>query len=923
MKKTLTIFILLCFNQMISFGQQREIIVSGKYESTPFKLFAKDIERQTDTKFLYHPDIIDSIFITALFNNEPLDRALKRAFDETNIHFFIRRNGQIILSENFEIRTDLPFNFFDRSGEESTEAEVQVMDFLQKEEQKVKLQNTIENTLINIGKKSSFVAGRHANIAGHIRDSDTGEPLIGALIYIDNPRIGVATDQFGYYSLTIPSGEHDLLLQCIGYKDSKRPIMLYSEGKLDIELIEDVIPLKEVIIEAEKDINIAGMQMGLDKLDAQSMKKVPPILGEVDVLRIALTLPGVQTVGEGANGINVRGGTADQNLMLLNDAPIYNPTHFFGFFSSFNPDVIKSVELHKGGIPSQYGGRISSVFEVQTKEGNNRKFVGSGGISPVTARLALEGPIIKDKLSYIVGGRSTYSNWILKQLPNPAIKNSTAAFYDIYGKLTYDINEKNTLYAAGYFSSDEFSFNSDTVYNYSNENVSLQWKHIFNNKFYGVFSGVYSGYSYDIFSKKNDVNAFTMDYFIKNYNGKIDFSYFPSSNHKIDFGVSSTYYDLQPGSLIPLGPESLISQKILENEQGLETAFYIGDKYDLSPRFSIYGGLRYSIYNYLGPKTVNEYIPNEPLEESTKTGESAYDENEVIETYHGPELRLSARYSLTDESSLKLSYNKMRQYIHMLSNTTSISPTDIWKLSDTFVKPQIGDQASLGYYRNFKNNTIEGSIEGYYKRINNMLDFKSGAQIVLNEQIETDIIGGLGKAYGIEFLLKKKTGKLNGWLSYTYSRTMIKVDGEHITENINQGEYYPASYDKPHSLNVLANWKFSRRLSISSNLAYSTGRPITYPIAKYYIWGTERLHYSERNQFRIPDYFRWDMSINLEGNHKVKKLNHSSWTFGIYNITGRDNAYSIYFVSQDGKVNGYKLSIFAEAIPTLTYNFRF
>jgi hypothetical protein len=699
--------------------------------------------------------------------------------------------------------------------------------------------------------------------------------------------------------------------------------VLYNEGKLDIEMLEDIIPLKEVIIEAEKDINISGMQMGLDKLDAQSMKKVPPILGEVDVLKIALTLPGVQTVGEGANGINVRGGTADQNLMLLDETPIFNPTHLFGFFSSFNPDIIKSVELHKGGIPAEYGGRISSVFEVQTKEGNNKKFVGSGGISPVTARLAFEGPIIKDKLSYLVGGRSTYSNWILEQLPNTNIQNSKASFYDLFGKISYDINDKNSIYAQGYLSNDEFRFNADTSYQYANENASLQWKHVFNNKLYGVVSGLYSGYSYNVASDKNEVNAFDMDYSIKNYGGKLDFSYFPNSKHKIDFGISSLYYGLSPGTLSPQGSASLINPIVLENEQGLESAVYIGDKYDISQRLSLYFGLRYSLYNYLGPKTVSEYAEDGPVEDGTKTGETTYGENEVIQSYHGPEPRFSARYALNEENALKLSFNRMRQYIHMLSNTTSISPTDIWKLSDTQVLPQLGDQISLGYYRNFKNNTIEGSVEGYYKNINNLLDFKSGAQLILNEQIETDIVSGLGKSYGVEVLLKKKTGKLNGWISYTYSRAMIKVDSEYLSETINQGEFYPASYDKPHSLNVLSNWKFSRRLSLSGNLSYSTGRPITYPIAKYYYIGTERLHYSERNQYRIPDYFRLDLSLNVEGNHKVKKLNHSSWTFAVYNITGRDNAYSIYFVSEDGKVKGYQLSIFANAIPTITYNFRF
>lgn len=801
--------------------------------------------------------------------------------------------------------------------------EGEVVDFLQAEEKKVILQNTLENTLIEVGSKSKIIDGQFVNLAGHIRDSKTGEPLIGAMMYIDNPRIGVATDQFGYYSINLPQGRLSLLLKCIGYKDTKRPLMLYSQGKLDLEMIEDVIPLKEVIIESEKDVNIAGMQMGVERLDAQSMKKVPPVLGEVDVLRVALTLPGVQSVGEGANGINVRGGNADQNLMLLNDATVYNPTHLFGFFSAFNPDVIKSVELHKGGIPAEFGGRISSVFEVQTKEGNNKNFVGSGGISPVTARLAFEGPIVKNKASYIVGGRSTYSDWILNRIPNDAINNSTASFYDLYARISYDINEKNTLYASGYYSHDKFGFNSDTIYSYTNQNVSLQWKHIFNNKLYGVFTGVYSGYTYHVKSEKNEVNAFDMDYAIKNINGKIDFSYFPNSRHKVDFGISSIYYGLEPGSMLPAGINSLILPKILENEQGLESAIYLGDKYDFSPRFSVYIGLRYSIYNYLGPKSVNQYAENAPITEATQTGEKNYSKNQVIETYHGPELRLSARYSLNDDTSLKLSYNKMRQYIHMLSNTTSISPTDTWKLSDSYFKPQIGDQVSLGLYRNFKNNTIEGSVEAYYKTIANLLDFKSGAQLVLNEQLETDIIGGQGNAYGVEFLLRKKTGKLNGWLSYTYSKSLIRIESDFADEEINNGAYYPTNYDKPHAVNLLANWKFSRRLSVSTVMSYSSGRPITYPIAKYNYNGTERLHYSERNQYRIPDYFRLDLSLNIEGNHKVKKLNHSSWTLAVYNLTGRDNAYSVYFVSQNGKVKGYQLSIFAEAIPTITYNFRF
>ncbi|MBR9997941.1 MAG: TonB-dependent receptor, partial [Cyclobacteriaceae bacterium] len=470
---------------------------------------------------------------------------------------------------------------------------------------------------------------------------------------------------------------------------------------------------------------------------------------------------------------------------------------------------------------------------------------------------------------------------------------------------------------------DQFRFNADTSYNYQNKNLTVQWKHVFSNNLYAVISGIYSGYNYNISSYQNETNAFTLDYSIDNYGLKLDFSWYPFPNHKIDFGLNSLAYRLNPGRFQPSGELSLITPELLENEQGIESAIYIGDKFDISNKLSIYAGLRYSFYSFLGPKSVNEYAPGEPIEDETKTGETSYDKNESIINYQGLEPRFSARYSLNDFNSIKISYNRMRQYIQMLSNTTSISPTDIWKLSDRFIKPQIGDQFTLGYYRNFRNNTIETSVEAYYKNINNLLDFKSGAELLMNEHIETDIVNGLGKSYGVEVLFKKKTGKLNGWVSYAYSRALIKVDSGYEEEIINNGEFYPANYDKPHAVNVLSNYRFSRRLSISGNIVYSTGRPITIPLAKYSYYGSERLHYSERNEFRIPDYFRLDISLNIEGNHKVKKLNHSSWTIGVYNLTGRNNPYSVYFVSSNGEINGYKLSIFAEPIPTVTYNFRF
>jgi hypothetical protein len=923
MRSVLLYILILIHIASIGWAQQELLKVSGTYNRSSFPDFISDVEHQIPVRFFYHPNMTDSLLISGIFEEKPIREVLDIIFENTDLYFTITDRYNIILTKNIKIRTQLPVNFFERNVAGTDTQGILAIDFEEFNDEETTSITVEENKILEIGEKSGTTNGGTASIAGYIKDSKTGEPIIGGLVYIENPRIGVASDQFGYYSLTLPKGQHEIKLQSLGYKDTKRNIMLHGDGKLDIEMTEDIVPLKEVVIESEKDINISGLQMGLNKLDVQALKKVPPIMGEVDVLQIALTLPGVQSVGEAANGFHVRGGSSDQNLVLFYEAPIYNPTHFFGFFSSFNPDVLKSVDLYKGSIPAHYGGRISSVLEVQAKDGNNKNFGGSGGISPVTARLALEGPIIKDKASYIIGMRSTYSNWLLKQLPDADLKNSKASFYDIFGKLSFNLNDKNSIYAGGYFSKDRFSFNSDTLYGYSNTSASVQWKHIFSNKFYSVISGIYSNYSYDINSEKNEVNAFNLDYSIDNYIAKIDFSYFPASKHKIDFGLHSILYNIEPGTLRPASEGALITPKIVEKEQGVESAIYIGDIYDISPSFSLYLGLRYSLFNYLGPKTINEYPENRPLEKENIISETQYGEGENIKTYHGPEIRFSARYDLGNESALKLGYNRTRQYIHMLSNTTSISPTDIWTLSNPYIEPQIGDQISLGYFRNFKNNTIESSVEIYYKHIQNLIDFKDGALLLLNEHIETEILQGTGRSYGIEFLLKKKAGKLNGWMSYTYSRALIKLDSEYPGESINEGEFFPATYDKPHSFNALANFKFSRRFSISGNLTYSTGRPITYPVTKYYFGNSARLQYSDRNQYRIPDYFRLDLSINLEGNHKIKKLNHSSWTLAVYNVTGRNNAYSIYFVSEDGKVNGYKLSVFANAIPTITYNFHF
>lgn len=891
--------------------------ISGSFNATPFIEFASQIESQTDFQFFYRYGDVDSVFVTLQATNDPVAATLEKALAGSELQFNIHQT-HIFITKGRAIMTSLPVDFFNQ-GIQTQQREV--FDYSEYE-RKRKQQELAEEKLYLIGTKTTDLTGE-ATLTGTITDEKTGEAIIGASVYIEKPTIGVATDPFGRYTLKLPRGRHELLIKSVGMKVARRQVLLYNNGRLDVELEEDIIPLKEILVESERDVRVTGMQMGVEKLDIKVMKNMPLALGETDIMKVVLTLPGVQTVGEGTVGLNVRGGATSQNLILFNDAAVYNPSHMFGFFSTFNPDVMKSVELYKSGITADYGGRISSVLDVRSREGNLKKFSGSGGISPVTGRLMVEGPIIKEKASFLIGVRSTYSDWILKQLKNYRFQNSSASFYDVTMNLHYKLNDRNTIVAAGYMSQDQFRLNGDTTYSYSDKNISVKWKHVFNPKLFGVFTGSLSKYNYQIDSYINPVNAFDMTFNIRQGNTKADFTYFYNPKHTITAGIGSILYRIQPGSFLPHGPESLVSPDVIQNDQGLETGLYIGDNYDITPKTSLYLGLRYSLYQNLGSKDVYSYAEGVPKVPGTATDTVHYAAGKVAASYGGLEPRIALRHILSKNSSVKLSFNRMRQYIQMLSNTTAITPTDVWKLSDPNIPAQIGNQISLGFYKNLRSNVIETSIEAYYKTISDAVDYKNGAELFRNHALETDVVKARGKAYGVEVLLKKSLGKLNGWISYTWSRSFLQTNEAHQSETINNGKWYPSNFDKPHALNFIGNFKVSRRFNFSLNTVYSTGRPITVPIAKYDIGGASRVFYSDRNSHRIPDYFRMDFSINIEGNHKIKKLAHSSWTLAVYNLTGRNNAYSVFFVSDAGVIKGYQMSIFAQPIPTLTYNFKF
>ena len=897
-------------------------LVTVNMDSVALEQLVQALESQTDLHFYYDASQTDSLIISMHVQKQPVVKVLEQAFSNTGFQFSITDDGNAFITKEKAIAVDfISANAeLEKSGNNgsTTKKGIQKKDAAGKDN----IKTTLENKVYDIGDKFLATASSKVIIAGNVTDAKTGEPVVGAYLQVDQTGPSVVTDQYGYFSFSLLRGKHIISIQSLGMKDTKRQVQLYNDGKLNIDMQSTILTIKNVVISAQKLSNVKGTQMGLQKIDIKTIKQVPVIFGEADILRVVTTLPGVKTVGEASTGLNVRGGSADQNLILFNDATIYNPSHFFGMFSAFNPEVVKDVELYKSSIPAKYGGRLSSVLNINGREGNKKQLTGSAGIGLLTSRFNLEGPLVKDKTSFILGARSTYANWLLNLLPDQ-YKNSKAGFYDFNLSITHEINKKNTLYFTGYYSRDRFNLNSDTAYGYNNKNFSVKWKHIFSNKMNSVITTGTDDYSYNIASNKLPLNAYKMGFDIHQTYFKAHFNYYLNNSHTIDFGVNSIYYKLNPGYFNPDGKSSLVVPDQMEKEQALESALYVNDKYNVTNAFTLEAGIRYSLYQFLGPKTINTYAPGLPITESNMTGTVNYDKGKTIQNYSGPEYRFAVRYAFTDSFSIKAAFNTQRQYIHMLSNTAAMAPTDIWKLSDGSIRPQNGEQVSLGLYKNFNSNTIETSVEVYYKRMNNFLDYKSGANLVLNHHLETDVIATKGKAYGVEFLVKKLTGKINGWVSYTWSRVLLKQDNPAVGELINKGNFYPANYDKPHDVTLIGNYRVNHRFSLSFNATYSTGRPITLPVGVFYFAGSTRTLYAGRNEYRIPDYFRTDFSMNIDGNHKVHQITHNSWTIGVYNLTGRKNPYSVYYVSENGVINGYKLSIFGSAIPFVNFNIRF
>ncbi|MBQ0117339.1 MAG: TonB-dependent receptor [Flavobacterium sp.] len=766
------------------------------------------------------------------------------------------------------------------------------------------------------------------NISGTITDQSNNETLSGVTLYLQELQDGTMTNEYGYYTLSVPAGKYTLLVQYPGYATFSETITVNGNIKKNISISDSNTSLSEVIIEANsKRIAIDRPEMSVNKLTAEEIKKMPVVLGEPDLLKSILQLPGVVNSGEGSSGFNVRGGASDQNLILLDEATIYNSSHLYGFFSVFNSDAIKDMKLYKGGIPARFGGRGSSILEIQQKNGNSKDFAFSGGIGLLSSRLLAEGPIVKDKSSFIIAGRSSYAHLFLKLADN----DNTAYFYDLNAKFNYNINDNNKVYLSGYFGRDVFKFNSIFKNNYGNTLVNFRWNHLFNDQLFSNATLIYSDYYYGL---NLSFVGFNWDSGIVNYNFKYDFQHYINSGLSLKYGFNGIYYDFNPGVITPDSENSGINYYKIAHKYAVEPAVYVEAEQRLSKKINVNYGFRYSTFFRLGSETINTYDNNQavaydPLTETytkgTPTGSQTFGKGDKISDFGYIEPRLAVTYVLDEDQSFKGSYNRMAQYIHLISNTTSATPLDVWTPSGPFIKPQIVDQVALGYFRNFNNDNYSLEAETYYKKGKNRLDYIDGADLIGNSAIEQVLLNGITRSYGLELLFRKNKGRWNGWVAYTLSKAEQKTAGRTpLEKGINYGAWYNTAQDRTHDISVVANYELNAKWQLNGNFIVQSGRPATFPDGQYQYYDQTIPSYDLRNQDRLPTYHHLDVSATYTP-QKTNKRWQAEWVFGIYNIYNRKNAASINFRENEdvkGQNEAARLSIFG-IIPSVSYNFKF
>ena len=895
----LLLFLLLCglfpaFSQSIL-----DTKLDGTEKGKSLSVYLADLEKGHPVRFYFLNDWIDQLILTENLKGLTLREALDELFKGSDLNYLEINEHSIALVKDpaHAIQHHAMINVAQRAHKK------------------------IDKVLI--GTPSDARGQRQVTLRGTITENKSKDPLVGASVIATDIPFGTVTDSEGKFELKVPSGAHVITFNYVNFEEKVIDLEIYKDGVVNQQLEEVPTVLEEVVIQDMSAREITTSGIGTTQLSMKEVKRAPAMLGEVDLIKQIQTLPGVTTTGEAASGYNVRGGSVDQNLILYDGLPVFNSSHVFGFFSAFNAEAIRDVTFYRGGIPAEFGGRISSVLDIRSKEGDRERWGVSGGIGIISSNLMVHGPIIKNKTTVAASIRTTYSDWLTNTIRSNYVdlRNSSVSFYDGAAKLTHMFSPKTKLTLSGYISHDQFKLSGDSTYRWDTNMGSLRLDHEFSSKFTGALMAGYGDYSYDVFDE-NPNSGFELTYKITYPTVKADFN-LKLEKHKIAFGIQGVYYDFNPGTFSPGSPQSDKKFIQMEKQYSIESGLYLSDQFQLFSKFHVDAGLRLSMFQAIGPGSVNIYKSGVPRETLNLIDTVYYERGETIKAFRNLEPRISVRYEINPASSIKMGYNRIFQYLHLVTNTTAVTPVDIWQPSGYYFKPQMADQFSIGYYRNFKERKYEAFVEVYYKTIENVLDFKDGAQLLLNPQIETDLLQGSARAYGAEMQITKIGGKLEGSLGYTYSRSLRTIEGEFPEEAINEGKEYPSNYDQPHVVNL--NWKYNitRRFFFTGAFTYRTGRPITLPLTAFSIENFTVSSFSDRNAYRIPDYHRLDLGLVIEGSHKRKKLWDGTWTISIYNVYGRKNPYTIFFKEvRPGILRPYRLSIIGTVLPSISYSFK-
>ena len=918
MKKLIAILLLLCFLGVRAQEATYSIQIQDK---TLIELF-NSISAKTTVEFRYAKSWFNNDRYAIDVKDKTIEELLDILLNKTEFNYY-RINNQIIITRYKKIYDEIVDGFFQKQSKTPDNGQPSSPKTISPSfsDKTTTQQRKIQQEKI-IGKQGGSPAKYWLSVRGSIKNSENKQVLSDAVVAVKNTTTYSVSDQDGAFELSLSRGAYVLSVSAAGFKTLEQPISVYSDGQISIDLSEAVEALEEVVLRGNRVNQVNSSETGAENIDVEESKTIPLVLGERDVLKVAAALPGISAAGEGATGLNVRGGKPDQNLNLLDGGVIYNPTHFFGIFQALNPIAIGQLNIYKGSIPASFGGRLSSVFDIQTKNADFEATHAEVSLGPITFNGTLETPLKKGKSSMLTGIRGVYSDWILKRLKDENLKNNKANFYDVVNKIHIDKGNGSEVNFTSYYSKDQFNATRDSLFSYSNFMWSTSVRKNINSKVVKLHASL-SKYNQQINYTGNAQNGFIQSYGLSQANLLSSISNYIKSKHHIELGNTNTFYKIQPVQLTPRTSTDLIQALNLNKEQAIEGAIFASDVWDLNSKLQINAVLRIPYYLSFGPYTINEYDPDLPLLNSSITGQSSIEKGQLESSFIGTELRLSSRYLLGEYASLKFGINNAYQFLHTLSNNTAASPFDTWRLSNRYVKPQEAKQATLGYAYRQKDNNFDLTIDLYYKKYSNLTDLKTGANTQLVPSIETQVIQGNGKAYGAEFMIRKNQGDLSGWIAYTFSRSMIQLDSKFPYERINQGAYFPSNFDKPHDLSVVANYKLTRRFSFSGNFTYQSGRPITFPTGKYDLDGVTYVTYSSRNKYRIPNYIRLDVGFNVEGNHKLDKIAHSFWSVSIYNLLGRNNPYAMFFVNENNFIRAYQVSIFARSIPSISYNIKF